>query len=192
MPVGSKRGHRRLLTRFGIWLVLRRLRQNPSATSYRINNARYTMRAAARFPPASPLTAAASANALRPTSTSVRQKPNPTDETMRELLKLVGLFTEDGRFVGLSTARGRSELRTFFASPQRCPLVWAFQCQSTPNEQRDQARHGKSCAHTFRDPRPRTPPLPAQTRLRTPAHARQLRNSGVAGASFVDVSIALD
>lgn len=28
---------------------------------------------------------------------------------------LVGLFTPDGEFVGLSTARGRGELRTFFA-----------------------------------------------------------------------------
>ncbi|TLW89256.1 hypothetical protein FFT09_22645 [Saccharomonospora piscinae] len=42
-------GHSRLLTRFGTWHVLRRLRHGPPVTSYRLNNARHTMRTAAQF-----------------------------------------------------------------------------------------------------------------------------------------------
>src|SRR5690606_41204729 len=41
---------------------------------------------------------------------------------------LAELFTEDGRFVGLSTATGRAELRTFFANLQNGHLSawWHF------------------------------------------------------------------
>ncbi|GAA3791697.1 MULTISPECIES: nuclear transport factor 2 family protein [Amycolatopsis] len=47
--------------------------------------------------------------------------------------ELAGLFTEEGRFVGLSTASGRSELRTFFAGLQRGPLTawWHFSANET-------------------------------------------------------------
>lgn len=37
--------------------------------------------------------------------------------------ELAGLFTADGRFVGLSTATGRAELRTFFANLPHGPLA---------------------------------------------------------------------
>ncbi|RRO16969.1 nuclear transport factor 2 family protein [Saccharopolyspora rhizosphaerae] len=47
--------------------------------------------------------------------------------------ELAELFTEDGRFVGLSTAAGRSELRTFFAGLQGGPLAawWHFSANET-------------------------------------------------------------
>ncbi len=47
--------------------------------------------------------------------------------------ELAELFTEDGAFVGLSTARGRGELRTFFAGLQEGPLTawWHFSSNET-------------------------------------------------------------
>ncbi|MDQ0380488.1 nuclear transport factor 2 family protein [Amycolatopsis thermophila] len=47
--------------------------------------------------------------------------------------QLADLFTEEGRFVGLSTASGRAELRTFFAGLQRGPLTawWHFSANET-------------------------------------------------------------
>lgn len=47
--------------------------------------------------------------------------------------ELVTLFTEDGSFVGLSTATGRSELRDFFAGLQEGPLQawWHFSSNET-------------------------------------------------------------
>lgn len=47
--------------------------------------------------------------------------------------ELAGLFTADGRFVGLSTATGRAELRTFFANLPRGPLAawWHFSANET-------------------------------------------------------------
>lgn len=46
---------------------------------------------------------------------------------------LVELFTEQGEFVGLSTARGREELRTFFARLQEGALTswWHFSSNET-------------------------------------------------------------
>ena len=46
---------------------------------------------------------------------------------------LVDLFTPDGAFVGLSTARGHDELRTFFADLQDGPLSawWHFSSNET-------------------------------------------------------------
>lgn len=46
---------------------------------------------------------------------------------------LAELFTEDGQFVGLSTARGRSELRTFFPGLQAGALKawWHFSSNET-------------------------------------------------------------
>lgn len=47
--------------------------------------------------------------------------------------ELADLFTEHGRFVGVSTATGRSELRTFFADLQSGPLTawWHFSANET-------------------------------------------------------------
>lgn len=47
--------------------------------------------------------------------------------------ELVQLFTEDGAFVGLATARGREELRTFFADLQQGSLTawWHFSSNET-------------------------------------------------------------
>lgn len=47
--------------------------------------------------------------------------------------ELAGLFTEDGAFVGLATARGRAELRAFFAGLQDGPLTawWHFSANET-------------------------------------------------------------
>lgn len=47
--------------------------------------------------------------------------------------ELADLFTDDGRFVGLSTARGRDELRTFFAGLRNGPLSawWHFSSNET-------------------------------------------------------------
>lgn len=46
---------------------------------------------------------------------------------------LAGLFTEDGVFIGLGTARGRVELREFFAGLQEGPLTawWHFSINET-------------------------------------------------------------
>lgn len=46
---------------------------------------------------------------------------------------LVDLFTPDGAFVGLSTARGRDDLRTFFAGLAEGPLSawWHFSANET-------------------------------------------------------------
>ena len=47
---------------------------------------------------------------------------------------LVDLFTPDGAFVGLSTARGHDELRTFFADLQDGPLsAWWHFCPTRPS-----------------------------------------------------------
>jgi uncharacterized protein (TIGR02246 family) len=47
--------------------------------------------------------------------------------------ELAALFTEDGVFTGLGTARGRAELRTFFAGLQQGPLTgwWHFSVNET-------------------------------------------------------------
>lgn len=47
--------------------------------------------------------------------------------------ELVELFTEDGAFVGLATARGREDLRTFFADLQKGSLTswWHFSSNET-------------------------------------------------------------
>jgi hypothetical protein len=47
--------------------------------------------------------------------------------------ELAELFTPEGAFVGLSTARGRSELRSFFADLQNGPLTawWHFSSNET-------------------------------------------------------------
>jgi uncharacterized protein (TIGR02246 family) len=55
--------------------------------------------------------------------------------------ELAELFTADGAFVGLSTARGRDELRTFFAELQRGPLQawWHFSSNETITVEGDHA-----------------------------------------------------
>jgi uncharacterized protein (TIGR02246 family) len=47
--------------------------------------------------------------------------------------ELADLFTEDGAFIGLATARGRAELREFFAGLQEGPLTawWHFSVNET-------------------------------------------------------------
>ncbi|WP_312871811.1 nuclear transport factor 2 family protein [Amycolatopsis acididurans] len=47
--------------------------------------------------------------------------------------ELASQFTENGAFIGLSTARGRDELRTFFAGLQQGPLTawWHFSANET-------------------------------------------------------------
>ncbi|RCW45755.1 uncharacterized protein (TIGR02246 family) [Halopolyspora algeriensis] len=56
--------------------------------------------------------------------------------------ELAELFTADGAFVGLSTARGRDELRTFFAELQSGPLQawWHFSSNETITVDGDEAR----------------------------------------------------
>ncbi|KEI45742.1 nuclear transport factor 2 family protein [Saccharopolyspora rectivirgula] len=58
---------------------------------------------------------------------------------------LAELFTEDGRFVGLSTATGRAELRTFFANLQNGHLSawWHFSTNETVTIDGD-AAHGET------------------------------------------------
>jgi hypothetical protein len=55
--------------------------------------------------------------------------------------QLAELFTEDGAFVGLSTARGRPELRTFFAGLQEGSLTswWHFSSNETLDLDGDEA-----------------------------------------------------
>lgn len=55
--------------------------------------------------------------------------------------ELAELFTEDGAFVGLSTARGRPELRTFFAGLQEGALTawWHFSANETVTVEGDTA-----------------------------------------------------
>jgi hypothetical protein len=47
--------------------------------------------------------------------------------------ELASLFTEDGAFIGLATARGRNELRGFFAGLWKGPLTawWHFSANET-------------------------------------------------------------
>ncbi|QIX28902.1 nuclear transport factor 2 family protein [Nocardioides sp. JQ2195] len=55
--------------------------------------------------------------------------------------ELAELFTEDGAFVGLSTARGRDELRTFFPTLQEGSLEawWHFSSNETIDLDGDEA-----------------------------------------------------
>jgi hypothetical protein len=55
--------------------------------------------------------------------------------------ELAELFTDDGAFVGLSTARGRPELRTFFAGLQEGSLTswWHFSSNETLDLDGDEA-----------------------------------------------------
>lgn len=54
---------------------------------------------------------------------------------------LIELFTEEGSFVGLSTATGREQLRTFFAGLQEGPLQawWHFSSNETIDLDGDRA-----------------------------------------------------
>lgn len=56
--------------------------------------------------------------------------------------ELVELFTPDGAFIGLSTARGHDDLRTFFADLQQGPLTawWHFSSNETIELDGDRAR----------------------------------------------------
>jgi uncharacterized protein (TIGR02246 family) len=55
--------------------------------------------------------------------------------------ELAELFTEDGAFVGISTARGHDELRTFYADIQKGPLSdwWHFSSNETVEVDGDSA-----------------------------------------------------
>ena len=55
--------------------------------------------------------------------------------------ELAELFTEDGAFVGVATARGRTELRTFFADMQKGALSawWHFSSNETVTVDADRA-----------------------------------------------------
>lgn len=55
--------------------------------------------------------------------------------------ELVELFTQDGAFVGLSTARGREDLRSFFSELQQGPLSawWHFSSNETLEVDGDRA-----------------------------------------------------
>ncbi len=59
--------------------------------------------------------------------------------------ELADLFTPNGEFVGLSTARGRAELRTFFAGLQEGALTawWHFSANETITVDGDHA-HGET------------------------------------------------
>jgi hypothetical protein len=56
--------------------------------------------------------------------------------------ELAELFTEDGTFAGVATARGRPALRTFFAELQKGPLSawWHFSSNETVTVEGDRAR----------------------------------------------------
>lgn len=64
---------------------------------------------------------------------------------------LVDLFTSDGAFVGLSTARGRDELRAFFSGLQQGPLSawWHFSSNETIDLDGTPAR--SATGHTWLD-----------------------------------------
>jgi hypothetical protein len=59
--------------------------------------------------------------------------------------ELAKLFTEDGAFIGLATARGRPELRSFFADLRHGPLTawWHFSANETVTVDGDRA-HGQT------------------------------------------------